>query len=88
LRILIDDTDDDTDYIKQDLLSEAESQYFAAKSKINELLNKELVTESASNKICCHNEAPRSELPKIMIPEFDGNKQVGGFSGHVRLSDS
>jgi len=65
--------DEDTEYIEQDLFSESESQYFAAKSKINELLNKELVTESASNKTCCHNEAQRSELPKIMIPEFDGN---------------
>jgi len=60
-------------YMKQDLFFEAESQYFAAKSKINELLNKELVTESASNKTCCHNEAQRTELPKVMIPEFDGN---------------
>jgi len=64
---------DDTECTKQDLLSDAESQYFAAKSKFNELLNKELVTESASNKTCCHNETPRSELPKVMIPEFDGN---------------
>jgi len=64
---------DDTEYMKQDLFSEAESQYLAAKIKINELLNKELVTESASNKTCCHNEVQRTELSKIMIPEFDGN---------------
>jgi len=64
---------DDTEYIKQDLLSEAESQYLAAKSKMNELLNKEPVTEPASNKICCHNEASHPELPRVMIPEFDGN---------------
>jgi len=65
---------DDTEYMKQDLFFEAESQYFATKSKINELLNKELVTESASNKTC-HNEVQRIELrtEKIMIPEFDGN---------------
>jgi len=64
---------DDTEYIKQDLFSEAESQYLAAKIKINELLNKELVTDSASNKTYCHNEAQRTELPKVMIPEFNGN---------------
>jgi len=64
---------DDTEYIKQDLFSEAECQYFAGKSKINELLKKELGTESGSSKTCCHNEAQRSELPKVMIPEFDGN---------------
>jgi len=63
---------DDTEYIKQHLFSEAESHYVAAKGKINELLNKELVTESG-NKTCCHNETQSSELPKVMILEFDGN---------------
>jgi len=57
----------DTEYMKQDLFSEAESQYLATKIKINGLLNKEIVTESASNKTCCHNEAQCSELPKVMI---------------------
>jgi len=62
-----------TEYIKQDLFSEAESHYVAAKSKINELLNKEHVTESAGNKTCCYNETQSSELSKVIIPEFDGN---------------
>jgi len=36
-------------------------------------LSKEIVTESADNKTSYHNEIQGSELPKIMIPEFDGN---------------
>jgi len=64
---------DDTEYMKHDLFFEAESQYLAAKIKINELLNKKLVTESANNKTCCHNEVQRTDIPKIMIPEFDDN---------------
>jgi len=59
--------------MKQDIFSEAENQYLAAKSKINELLNKESVTESASNKTYCHNEVQRTNTPKVMIPKFDGN---------------
>jgi len=53
----------DTDYMKQDLFSEAENQYLEAKIKIYELLNKELVTESANNKSCCHNDVQSTNLP-------------------------
>jgi len=47
--------------------------YLATKIKINELLSKEIVTESAGNKTGYHNEIQDSELSKVMIPEFDGN---------------
>jgi len=63
----------DTDYMKEDLFSETESQYLATKIKINELLSKEIVTESAGNKTGYHNEVQGSKLPKVMIPEFNGN---------------
>jgi len=31
------------------------------------------VAESAGDKTCCHNEYQRTDMPKIMLPEFDGN---------------
>jgi len=67
------DNINDTDYIKQDLFSEAESHYIATKGKINELLEKELATEQANNKISGNSEGSLSELPKVGIPEFDGD---------------
>jgi len=41
--------------------------------RINDLLKKGDVTESAGNKTGYHNEIQGSELSKVMIPEFDGN---------------
>jgi len=66
----------DTEYMKQDVFSEVESQYVMIKIRINDLLKEEPATESASNKTPCHNEYQRNAnryMPKIMLPEFDGN---------------
>jgi len=43
------------------------------KTKINDQLNEKLSAELAGNKICCHNEYRLMDMPKIMLPEFDGN---------------
>jgi len=43
---------DDTEYMKQDIFSEVESQYLATKTKISDLLNEEPMVESANNKTC------------------------------------
>jgi len=46
----------DTEYTKYDIFSEAESQYLATKTKINDLMHEESVAESVNNKTCYHNE--------------------------------
>jgi len=63
----------DTEYMKQDVFSEVDSQYVLIKTRINDLLKEEPATELTSNKTCCHNEYQRTNMPKIMLPEFDGN---------------
>jgi len=63
----------DIEYTKQNIFSEVGNQYLATKTKISDLLNEEPVTESASNKTCCHNEFQRTDMPKIKLAEFDGN---------------
>jgi len=63
----------DTEYMKQDIFSEVESQYVMTKTKINDLLKGKPSTESASNKTCYHNEYRLTDMPKIMLPKFDGN---------------
>jgi len=63
----------DTEYTKHDVFSEIESQYFTTKTKISDFLNEKPVAESAGDKTCCHNEYQRTDMPKIMLPEFDGN---------------
>jgi len=63
----------DTEYMKQNIFSEVESQYVMTKTKINDLLKGKPSAESASNKTCCHNEYRLMDMPKIMLPKFDGN---------------
>jgi len=50
----------DTEYMKQDVFSQVESQYVMIKTRINGLLKEEPATESASNKTSCHNEYQRN----------------------------
>jgi len=58
--------------MKQDIFCEVESQYIATKTKISNLLKEEPMTESEGNKTG-HNKYQHTDMPKIMLPEFDGN---------------
>jgi len=48
----------DTEYMKQNVFSEVESQHVMIKTMISDLLKEE---------------QNRTNMPKIMLPEFDGN---------------
>jgi len=63
------------EYMEEQVFEETENDYILTKSRIKDLLKViEPPKESVSSSSCCHVDYRDADMPKVNIPEFDGNQ--------------